>query len=283
MERRFSKGYSLVVREPDITNLLPAIAEAGFDGIEPTFMTGALPSLENHLGEARRLRNVCDGLGLAIPSMRGGRVPWTTMISNDEVERSRALDHTRRACEALTELGGTVLLVVPGERTPGIDLDTHWSRVVDYGRAAADIAAGFGLRIGFENVEARFPSSERDWLALLDEIGSERLGMYLDVGNVLWMGFGYPEDWIRTLGQHIVQVHFKDATYRLNGSTLHAEIRQILDGDVNWPEVLRALREVSYEGWISVEPESYRHLPGRLPGRLAADLDALLELGTGGT
>jgi L-ribulose-5-phosphate 3-epimerase len=282
-DKRFSKGYSLVVHENDITGFLPAIAEAGFDGVEPTFVTGALPSPENHLEEARRLRAVCDGLGLAVPSMRGGRVPWTTIISADAGERARALEHTRRACETLTVLGGSVLLVVPGERTPGIDLATHWHRVVDYGRAAADIAAGFGMRIGLENVEARFPSSERDWLALIEEIGSDRLGIYLDVGNVLWMGFGYPEDWIRTLGKHIVQVHFKDASYRLYGATLHAEIRQLLDGEVNWPEVMRALDEISYRGWISVEPESYRHLPERLPRRLASDLDALFKLGTGGT
>ena len=45
---------------------------------------------------------------------------------------------------------------------------------------------------------------------------------------------------------------------------LHAEIRQFLDGDVNWPEVMAALREIDYEGWISVDS-----VPGRTVFRIS--------------
>lgn len=279
---RFRKGYSLVVREEDLRGFLPAIAAAGFAGVEPTFVPDAYPSPEDHLRRARELRAVCDDLGLAIPSMRGGRVPWSTIPSADAGERARALDHTRKALECLREMGGSVLLVVPGMRSPDVDYATHWARVVEYGRRAGEIAAEFDMRVGLENVEARFPASERDWCALLDEIGSERVGMYLDTGNILWLGFGFPEQWIRTMAHRIVQVHFKDARYRLHGATLHAEVHQLLNGDVNWPAVMSALDAVSYEGWVSVEPESYAHLPEQLPRRLSADLDALFQMSTGG-
>jgi len=255
---------------------LPAIASAGFDGIEPTFVDGAIPSpiagSGPPLAEAKELRKRCDDLGLDIPSLRAGRVPWTTIPSADPQERKTALDHTRRAFECLKVMGGTVLLVVPGARTQSVDYQTHWLRVVEYARAAAKIAAEFDGRIGFENVEARFPVSELDWKALIDEIDNDRVGMYLDVGNVVWLGFGYPDQWIHTLSNRIVQVHFKDANYRLHGATLHSEVRQVLDGEVDWKSVIEALAEIRYEGWISVEPEAYHQFPHRLPLHLAANL-----------
>ena len=282
-EQAFRKGYSLVVREgDDLERLLPAIAAAGFEGIEPTFVTGAIPSPEEPTSGARQLRDVCDRLGLSIPSMRAGRIPWTTIPSNHARDRSAALDHIRKAFESLQIMGGTVLLVVPGDRIPEVDYHTHWRRVVEFGRAAGEIAAEFDMRIGLENVEARFPVSEIDWRSLIDEIASDSVGVYLDVGNVRWLGFGFPDQWIRTLGSRIVQVHFKDATYRLAGGTLHAEVRQLLEGDVDWPAVMRALNETGYRGWISVEPEAYRFMPERLPMRLSVDLDALFKLNSGG-
>jgi L-ribulose-5-phosphate 3-epimerase len=281
--RRFYRGYSLVVRDGiDIRQTLPAIARAGFDGIEPTFVAGAIPDPERDhpdaLQNAKRLRSICDDLGMAIPSMRGGRVPWRTIPSNDPKERTKAVDHTRRALDLVAAMGGTTLLVVPGERTPDVSYDVHWSRVVEYARGVADFARDYRVRIGFENVEARFPVSVRDWQALIDEIDSQWVGVYLDTGNVLWMGFGYPEHWIRALDHRIVQVHFKDARYRLQGATLHSEIHHILDGDVNWASVMKALNQINYRGWISVEPEAYTYLPERLPERLAADLDAILAI-----
>jgi hexulose-6-phosphate isomerase len=276
--KRFKKGYSLVIRDRrTMEEYLPSIAEAGFDGIEPTFLEGAYPSPEEHTGRAAELRDICDRIGLKIFGMRAGSVPWTTIPSLDASERRRALDHTRKACESLAVLGGDVLLVVPGRRDPAVDYRTHWNRVTEYARAAGDIAVGFDVSIGLENVEARFPASEMEWASLIDEIAHPRVGMYLDAGNVLWLGFGFPEQWIRTLGQRIFRVHFKDAVYRLNGAALQSEIRQILDGEVNWPAVMSALDDIGYQGWVSVEPENCRYLPHRLPSRLSADLSAILE------
>lgn len=276
----YSKGYSLVVRQEDLTTLLPAIAKAGFHGVEPTFVEGALPSpnADDATRSARELAVRCRELGLSIPSMRGGRVPWWSIPSPVAREREIALDHTRRALDALAVMGGSVLLVVPGERSAEVDYFVHWRRVVEYGRAAGEIARSYGMRIGFENVEAMFPSSLRDWQDLIDEIDHPAVGIYLDVGNVLWLGLGYPQEWLRNLSERIVQIHFKDARFRLAGATLHSEIHQILNGDVEWPAVMSAIREIGYHGWISVEPEAYQHAGERLPARLSRDLDAIFEL-----
>ena len=95
--------------------------------------------------------------------------------------------------------------------------------------------------------------------------------MYLDVGNITWLGLGFPEQWIAALEGLICQVHFKDAEF---GGVL----RNLLAGDVDWPAVVGALRNSGYEGWISVEPVWYHYAPQRLAQRLSRDLDAIFGL-----
>jgi hexulose-6-phosphate isomerase len=142
---------------------------------------------------------------------------------------------------------------------------------VDFARQAGDIARGYGITIGLENVEARFPLSLRDWLDLMVEIDHPNVRIYFDVGNVFWLGLGYPEQWLVSLSSWLCALHFKDATFA-------GELRNLLAGDINWRAVSRALRQIDYKGWISVEPDWYQYAPRRLPARLSLDLEAILSL-----
>lgn len=270
----FRKGFSLSMRDlSEVDASFGMIAEAGFEGAEPTFNPGAVPSPENYLQDGRELRKRAEGVGLVIPSMRAGRMPWTTIPAADFSTRQKALDHTRKACECLATMGGHVLLVVPGRIDPGISYFDHWKRVVDYAREAGEIAEEFEVSIGLENVEARFPLSVKEWVLLLDEIDHPRVRMYLDVGNVVWLGLGFPEQWIHHLGRRIGQIHFKDAEFG-------GDLRSLLEGQVDWGRVMEAIREIGYQGWILVEPEWYVTAPHRLSERLSRDLDAIFTLST---
>ena len=266
------KGFSLVWDDESmIAQLLPGIAQAGFDGIEPTFNPGKIPSPDKYLQQAPELKKRCDDYGLTIPSLRAGGRPWTTIPSPDPKERGEALEHTRQALECLKLMGGSVLLVVPGQIQADIPYDEHWKRVVEYGQRVSQLAEEFDAIIGLENVEARFPISLKDWRDLITEINHPRVRMYLDVGNITWLGLGFPEQWIAALEGLICQVHFKDAEF---GGVL----RNLLAGDVDWPAVVGALRNSDYGGWISVEPVWYHYAPQRLAQRLSRDLDAIFAL-----
>ena len=268
----YKKGFSSVWKDSkQIDDLLPAIAESGFQGIEPTFVPGAVPSPQTYKWEAVELKGRCLDLGLEIPSMRGGRGFWETVPSPDRRRRAEALEHGKHALECLALLGGQTLLVVPGQMHREVSYEQHWNRVVDFCRQIGDVAAGYGMTVGLENVEARFPLSVRDWRDLLDDIGHPNVRIYFDVGNVLWLGLGYPEQWLLALEDRICAIHFKDATFG-------GQLMNLLAGDIDWKAVSGALKCIDYEGWISVEPQWYGHAPKRLPARLSADLDAILAL-----
>jgi hexulose-6-phosphate isomerase len=266
------KGFSSQWRsEKELERLLPVIAAAGFAGVEPTFNTGAIPSPDSYPAQAKAFARRCRDLGLRIPSLRGGMRFWDTIPSPEPAERAKALEHAKKALECLALLGGKTLLVVPGRIHPEISYEDHWKRAVDFAKEAGELASPLGLVIGLENVEARLPLSVREWNELLAEIHHPAVRMYLDVGNVLWLGLGFPEQWILSLRERICQVHFKDALF--GRSLCH-----LLEGEVNWKGVARALKKVEYQGWISVEPDWYPFAPERLPERLSKDLDAIFAL-----
>jgi hexulose-6-phosphate isomerase len=72
---------------------------------------------------------------------------------------------------------------------------------------------------------------------------------YFDVGNVVF--YGYPQDWIRTLGRRIAKVHLKD--FQLDRPAGRFNWKNLGEGDIDWVEVRRAFDEVGYDGYVTTE------------------------------
>ena len=108
----------------------------------------------------------------------------------------------------------------------------------------------------------------------IDKIGSDYVGSYFDVGNVLFNG--YPEHWIKILGNRIKKVHFKD--YRIASGGLHGFV-DLLAGDVNYPAVVKALRDIGYDGYVTGEMiPAYTHYPETIIYNTSLAMDKILEV-----
>jgi len=102
--------------------------------------------------------------------------------------------------------------------------------------------------IAVENVWNKFLLSPMEMAQYVDSFKSPYLKAYLDVGNMVL--FGYPQDWVRTLGKkRIAKVHIKD--FRFKNRT--AEFVDLFDGEIDWKEVHKAFTEIGYEGVATVE------------------------------
>lgn len=267
----YRKGFSWNWADEDSLFAHAALlAAAGFTGLEPVF---ASPVFEgNAFKTAATIRSRCADLGLTVPSMRGGRFFWETVAAPEKSLREKGLDYGRRALDALSALGGQVLLVVPGGKRPDLPYEEHWKLAREFFLALGEEAAARGLRVGAENVECGFPLSVVEWKAFLDEIRGPGTGMYLDAGNVVWLDYGYPDHWIRTLAGDILQMHFK-------GARRGGQLCPLLDGDVDWTAVMRALRDIAYQGWILIEPSGLpRELLPHYFRSLAGDMEAVFSL-----
>ena len=247
---------------------LPSIVAAGFSVIEPVFGSGILHP-DNPAG-AQQLLARTRANNLHIPSFRGGRFFWEAVSSPDPVIRKSGLDYGCRALDALATVGGKVLLVVPGRKRPDVPYEEHWKLAQDFLAKLGDAAAARGLTIGAENVECGFPLSVMDWKEFLRQIAHPAVGMYFDVGNIIRLDYGYPEQWIPSLAPFIKRIHFKGATRG------QMACPPPLEGDVDWPSVMRAIREIGYSDCIIYEPD--RIDSGDFPGffkSLAEAMDAI--------
>ena len=229
--------------------------KAGFEGVELALNGEGELSLQSTPKEITEIRKTAEDMGLKLYSLSCG-LCWDYRLSDDDADmRQKAKDMIKKQLEAAKLLGADTALVIPG--VVNVEFSMPEKKVaydVVYERALEGInelkayAEDLQVNIGLENVWNKFLLSPMEMRDFIDKIGSEYVGSYLDVGNVMYCG--YPEDWVRILGKRIKKVHFKD--YRVQAGGLHGFV-DLLAGDVNYPEVVKALQEIGYDDWVSAE------------------------------
>jgi hexulose-6-phosphate isomerase len=229
--------------------------KAGFMGVELALNETGELSLESSDREIKEIRKEAEDMGLSLYSLSSGMC-WDYRLSDDDAGvRQKAKEIIKRQIYTARLLGADTVLVIPG--VVNMEFSHPEVRVaydVVYNRALEGIgelvcfAEEHGVNIGLENVWNKFLLSPMEMRDFIDKIGSDFVGSYLDIGNTLYCS--YPEDWIRILGSRIKKVHFKD--YRVQAGGLHGFV-DLLAGDVNYPEVVTALSEIGYDGWVSAE------------------------------
>lgn len=230
--------------------------DAGFEGVEVALDEAAgeitLTTTEQELLE---IKKQAEDAGIQLYSVASG-LYWSYWLNSDDTaERQKAQDIVKKQLDTAAALGCESILVIPGTvnaefAAPGrvIDYETTYQRSLEALLQLKAHAEACKVEIALENVWNKFLLSPMEMRDFIDKIGSPYVGSYLDIGNVLANGF--PEHWITTLGHRIKKVHFKD--YRMEAGGLHGFV-DLLAGDVNYPAVMEALNEISYDGWVSAE------------------------------
>jgi hexulose-6-phosphate isomerase len=143
--------------------------------------------------------------------------------------------------------GANAVLLVPAVVNPQTSYKDAWERSVKEIKKLLPMAAKMKVVIAVEDVWNKFLLSPLEFARYVDEFKSPWLRAYFDVGNIVF--YGYPQDWIRTLGKRIFKVHLKDFKFE-KGRT---EWTQLREGAIDWQEVYRALKEIGYQGTATVE------------------------------
>ena len=229
--------------------------DAGFEGVEVALSQDGELGLSVTEKELLKIKEQANDSGISLYSVASGLYWGNWLTSNEKDERERAKDIVKKHLDVAKTLGADTILVVPGcvnadFEIPGkiVDYKTAYERSFEAINELKTHAEKVGVSIGLENVWNKFLLSPMEMRDFIDKIDSDFVGSYFDVGNVLYSG--YPEHWIRILAEKIKKVHFKD--YRVAAGGLHGFV-DLLAGDVNYPEVMKALKEVGYDGWVTAE------------------------------
>lgn len=170
----------------------------------------------------------------------------------DPEVRAKALDHLKQAIRDTHAVGGHTVLLVVGHGKDGLEKEI-WPRSVENIAKAIPVAAEYGMTIAFENVWNQFlydhngghDQTADKWKEYVDEFSSPHIGMQFDIGNH-WK-YGSMGDWIRTLGKRIVKLDVKGFSRKEDS------FKKIGEGDLDFADVRKALRETNFFGFCAAE------------------------------
>jgi hexulose-6-phosphate isomerase len=144
----------------------------------------------------------------------------------------------------------------------GVTYQQCWDRSIAEIRKAIPLAEELGVKIAVENVWNEFITTPEQAKSYLDEINSPQVGWHFDIGNMI--KYNAPETWVPVLGKRILKLHIKEYS-KAKGFGV-----KFMEGDNNWPAIMKELDKVGYTGWAITEQ----------PGEQTKDEEALKDFTT---
>jgi len=220
--------------------LLAEIKRNGFDGVEfPMFdaESFALQDIRKGL-EQNGLECTCCG------AMPGG----ISVFSEDAAARQKARTFLEDCIKMAAEAGASIFAgpfyspvgYLPGRRRTA----DEWNRTVEFYQSLGPVLAAHGVILAIEPLnrfETYFLNTAADAAALCDEVGDPNVGVLFDTfhANIEEKDIGAA---CRAAARHLKHVHTCENDRGIPGS-----------GHVEWKGLFQALRDIRYDGWLTIE------------------------------
>jgi hexulose-6-phosphate isomerase len=251
---RFVKGICSIIfpKEMPRPECFAEARSAGFDAIELAIGTDF--PLDISRDDARRMADAAAKAGIRIATIWVSEpLHQNPLNAADPAVRARGVEAIRRSIEIAGDLNCNAILLYAVRLGNGAKLEfgsqETWERFTAELSKVVPDAERAKVFLNPENVWNKFLLSPLEMRSFVDQFHNPWIGTHFDTGNVVQ--YGYPEDWILTLGQRIKRIHFKD--FKLAAREEPAHFADLLEGDVNWRAVMAALVKVGYNGFISPE------------------------------
>jgi len=225
-----------------LTEKFKAVKDAGFDGIEMNAPGMDVDETKLAIAES----------GLPVDGTVNS-THWDIRHTDpDAAVRAKALESLQTAIRDTHAVGGHSTLLVVGKGSDGNEAEI-WKRSIENISLAVPLAAQLGVQIVLENVWNQFLYDHKGdhtqtadkYVKYVDELNSPWVGMQLDIGNH-WK-YGSMGDWIRQLGKRVYKLDIKGY------NRAEDKWARISEGDIDYADVRKALREINFYGWVAAE------------------------------
>ena len=249
----FENGLS---NNESIESALSQTKKNGFDALELSVSSEGVINTNTSKAECEIIRKIIDDSGIFVDSIATGMSWGVSPTSNDRSIREKSIKLHQDALKVASFLDCKALLFVPGVVKSPISTDiVRYDRALDRLREAINqmlpIAEDLNVDLCMENVWNGFFYSPIELRDFVDSFDSDRLGVYLDIGNLI--GYQqYPPHWVELLNSRIKRVQIKDfqENFDWTGSFSFCDIGA---GDVPWKETIAALNAIQYKSTIIAE------------------------------
>ena len=231
----WSAEFDAVVEE-----VLPAIKENGFDGIEfPVFRPATIsPARVRKALEANALE--CNSIGALFDGL--------SLISDDATIRRNSMERLKEMISVSAECGASTLsgpLYCPVGYLPGRRRTSEeWSRAVEGYQQVGDTLVEYGITLAIEPLnrfETFFLNTADDAIQLCEEVGHSNVGILYDTfhANIEEKDIAAG---LLTVGKHLKLIHACENDRGTPGS-----------GHVEWESISAAMQQLGYDGWLTIE------------------------------
>jgi len=196
---------------------------------------------------AEEIKKAADVAGIRIDSVMNMDHWKYPLSSNEPAVVEKSLVGIRTSLHNAKLWGSDAVLLVPAVVDAQTSYRDAWTRSQTQIRTLIPLAKELGVVIAIEEVWNKFLLSPLEMASYIDEFKSPSIKAWFDVGNVVL--YGYPQDWIHTLGNRIAKVHIKDFKRTSDGFAWV----NLGEGDVDWTVVRQAFADIGYTGSAIVE------------------------------
>jgi hexulose-6-phosphate isomerase len=273
----FENGLS---NNESIESALSQTKANGFDALELSVSNEGVINTNTSKTECETIRQQIDDSGIFVDSIATGMSWGISPTSDDEVVRKNSIRLHQEALRVASYLECKALLFVPGVvKSPISSEIVRYDRALDRLRDAINqllpIAEDLDVDLCMENVWNGLFYSPIELRNFVDSFNSDKLGVYLDIGNLI--GYQqYPPHWIELLNSRIKRVQIKDfqENFDWTGSFSFCDIGT---GDVPWKETIEALKSINYQNTIIAEMLPWDET---ILSRTSAAMDQLFDFNT---
>ena len=228
---------SMLPKEMSYLDRFKLAVDVGFEGLEAQTVTDPR--------EADQIKEASEKAGLRIHSVMN-MDHWKYPLSSDEPEVvAQSMKGMETSLRNARLWGADAVLLVPAVVNPKTRYRDAYTRSQAQIRKLIPLAKELKVVIAVEEVWNKFLLSPVEFARYVDEFNTPWVRAYFDVGNIVL--YGYPEDWIHTLGKRIMKFHLKD----FNSKT--REFVPLREGSVDWPAVRAAIAAIGFSGYLTVE------------------------------
>ena len=234
-----------------IEDAIPIISKIGFDGVD---IWGGRPHVYRQdlsVAELKDLRQIIEDHGLIVSSFMPAFYRYPHSLSNPNPKiREDSIEYMRQCIDNAAVLGAKIVLVVPDLSIYGQTREETLKRMIDSIGVVAQYASRYDLKLGVEILyydETDYLNSADDALDIIDQVGSENIGVVLDTGT-LNLSKESPEDILAKLGDLMLQIHVNDN----NGGKAQQNLIPG-EGTYDFKGLMQILKKYDYRGFLSAE------------------------------
>ncbi len=270
-------GHTMGTPEYTVFEAIELMHNIGADGIEIVVQDGYKSGLPCDCSPEllEQVKACADKNGIQIICL----TPYNSYFNSlDEEQRQAEIAAIKRVIGYCDVLGAKYIRIYGGNLQAGdtYKLVERRNKLIDSMRELGNVAMAHGVTLVIENHFNTMAVSAKDSASLIAEINHEAVRILYDQANLT---FTENEDWQTAIAlqqSYVAYMHVKDLVFkegahfkssnvaRPEESERNVYTRIVGQGVVPWPDILRKVKELGYDGWLSLEYERRWH-PDDIP------------------